>query len=391
MSSYFIYYTEASVVCVILFAIMLFRDLVNMDRQEKQIKYDRALVAFMLYFACDAIWAAVIAGVLPKRLFTVLPVTFGNYVLMAAITYAWLRYVMAVEHAPNRDNPRTRFGIQFPFYIATVALIVTYLVKPALLLDEAYRLQPLYTVFQIGVPCVYIVAVLFYTMKKAVAEESPIERRKHLNIGLFPLMVIGGGLLQVLILPETPIFCFSCTILMVIFYINAMETQISTDPLTGLNNRGQLVNYTLQKSNLRREGRLTFVIMLDINDFKSINDTYGHAEGDKALKLVADSLRGVARRQNMPLFMARYGGDEFILIIHPTDADKPDSLIREIRQQIADACKAGDAPYALSTGAGFSQLSGSEDTFQACLQRADENLYQDKARQKSGRRAFSAR
>ena len=57
MSSYFIYYTEASIVCVIIFGIMLVWDLFSIDKQEKQIKYDHALIAFMLYFVSDALWA----------------------------------------------------------------------------------------------------------------------------------------------------------------------------------------------------------------------------------------------------------------------------------------------------------------------------------------------
>ena len=385
MSSYFIYYTEANVVCVIIFAIMLIRDLMNVDRQDKQIKYDHALMAFMLYFVCDACWAAVIADVLPKNPFTVLTVTFGNYVLMATITYTWLRYVMVVEQVKNRDEKRTHFAMLFPFYISTVALIATYLWKPTLLLNEKFELQPLYNVFQITVPCMYIAAVVVYTSRKAVTEESPLERRKHLFVGIFPLMVIAGGLLQVLALPETPVFCFSSAILMLIFYINAMETRISSDPLTGLNNRGQLMRYTLQKSNMRREGRMTFVIMFDINNFKAINDTYGHAEGDKALLIVADSLRAVIRRHNMPLFLGRYGGDEFIYIVHPTDAGEVDALIKDLREQITSTCEAKGAPYTLSIGAGYSQLDGDGDTFQACQQRADKNLYLDKARMESPR------
>ena len=126
-------------------------------------------------------------------------------------------------------------------------------------------------------------------------------------------------------------------------------------------------------------------IMFDINDFKSINDTYGHAEGDKALLIVADSLRAVIRRHNMPLFLARYGGDEFIYIVHPTEAGEVDALIRDLREQIADTCKARGAPYTLSIGAGCSQLGGDGDTFQACQQRADKNLYLDKAQMKSHR------
>lgn len=382
MSSYFIYYTEASIVCVLVFAIMLVRDLMSVDRQEKQIKYDHALVAFMLYFVSDALWAAVIAGMLPRNRFTVVSTNFANYVLMAAITYTWLRYVMAVEQVPDRDGKRTRFAILFPFYAATLALIATYFLFPQTLLDGDLNLQPAYNAFQIAVPCVYITAVVVYALRRAWVEENPIERKRHLYIGFFPLMVVAGGLLQILVLPDTPVFCFCSAILMLVFYINSMEARISTDPLTGLNNRGQLLHYTLQRSNLHREGRRTFVAMFDINDFKGINDTYGHAEGDRALILTADALRSVLRNHSTPMFLARYGGDEFTLIVHSSDEGEIASLIGEIREQLNAACRAAETPYALSIGAGWDELQGGDDTFQKCLQRADEKLYRDKAARK---------
>ena len=385
MSSYLIYYTEANVVCIVIFAIMLFRGLTNVDRQEKQIKYDHALVAFMLYFICDACWAAVIAGVIPRTLFVMLLLNFGNYVFMAGITYMWLRYVMAVEHMPGRDSRRTRLVLLFPFFIATAALVITFFANRPFLLDEDLNLQPGYDLFQLTVPCVYIAAVVIFTSRRAIREKNPIERRTHLRVGVFPLMVVAGGLLQVFALRQTPVFCFACTIFMLVFFIYTMDAQISTDPLTGLNNRGQLEHYTLQRSNLYREDRLTFVVMFDINDFKLINDTYGHAEGDRALIVVANSMRTAARKHAMPMFLARYGGDEFILIIHPTEIGQVDALIRDIREEIKSACAASGAPYSLFIGAGYSQLTGDGDTFQACAQRADENLYLDKAHKKSRR------
>ena len=385
MSSYFVYYTEASIVCVIIFAIMLFRDLFNVDRQEKQIKYDHALIAFMFYFVSDALWAAVIAGMLPRNLFTVLTTNFANCILMAAITYTWLRYVMAVEQIPDRDKPIKRFAIISPFLISTIALIATYLAAPRMLLSEALELQPAYSAFQISVPIIYIVAVLFYAIQRAITLDSPIDRKRHLFIGFFPLMVIVGGLIQVLLLPETPIFCFCSAILMLVFYINSMEAQISTDPLTQLNNRGQLLHYTSQRTNLHREGRRTFVVMFDINDFKSINDTHGHSEGDRALILMAESLRDVVKKHSTPMFLARYGGDEFTLVVHPTDDGEMPPLIDEIREQIAARCRAEGTPYVLSVGAGYDELVGEDDTFPKCMERADEKLYLDKARQKERR------
>ena len=382
MSSYFIYYTEASIVCVIIFGIMLVWDLLSIDKQEKQIKYDRALIAFMLYFTSDALWAAVIAGMLPRNRFTVVASNFANCVLMAAITYTWLRYVMAVEQIPNRDKPLTRFTIGAPFLLSTIALVFTYLFAPDLLLNSDLEPQPLCSVFLIVVPIIYIVAILVYTMKRAIKAESLIEKKNHLLVGLFPLLVVFGGLVQEMVMSETPIFCFSSTILMLIFYIASMKTQISTDPLTGLNNRGQLASYIAQKSNIYHENRLTVVIMFDINDFKLINDTYGHAEGDRALILVANALKEVTRNHSIPMFLARYGGDEFILVAHPTIESETEALICEIRERIEARCRTEGTPYTISIGAGYDQLAGETDTIQKCMQRADEKLYEDKARQK---------
>ncbi len=384
MSNYFIYYSESNLVCLIIFAIMLINDYINVDRQEKQIKYDRSLIAFMLYFASDVFWAGIISGVLPRTRFTVVTANFANYVFMAALTYFWLQYVMAVEQVPNRDIPTFRFAIVSPFLVSTALLIGTYLFAPHVLLSESLELRPLYHVFQLTVPIINIIAMLFYTIRRAVREENRQEKRRHLFIGFFPLMVIVGGLFQVLFLPETPIFCFACTILMLVFYIHSLNAQISLDPLTKLNNRGQLLHYLSQKSNVFMEGRGTYVIMIDINDFKSINDTFGHAEGDHVLVLVSNSLKKVLRRHNMPVFLGRYGGDEFILITHPLTEDELDPMIREIRDEVSSACETRNAPYRVTLSIGYDELMRVNDSIQKCLQRADYKQYLDKANAKAG-------
>ena len=378
MTDYFIYYAEANIVCLVIFGIMLGNDLLKVDRQEKQIKYDRALIAFMLYFVSDAILAGIIAGVLPATKFTVLSANLANVIFMALITYEWLQFVLAAEQAPQREGKLYKTVSLLPFLVSMAALIVTYLISPHVILDEQFALQPVYYAFQITVPIIYIAAVFIYTMRRARREESPIEKRKHLGIGFFPLTVIAGGLLQVVVLPNTPIFCFSCTILMLIFYIQAMENQISVDPLTGLNNRGQLLRYISQSANLPKEGRRAFVMMIDVNDFKAINDTYGHVEGDRALKIIAESLREVVRRHGEPIFLARYGGDEFSLIVHAAGEGDVDSLAREIREEIKAKCREKGTPCRISVGIGWDALLERPDTFQKCMERADRRLYLDK-------------
>ena len=132
MSEYFIYYLESNLVCLTVFAILLIRDVLSGDRQEKQIKFDHALIAFMLYFISDIVWSAIIAGVIPATWTSVVLANFANYVLMAGVTYMWLRFVMAYEHVPHRERPINKFAVLFPFILATIALVGVFIFTPFL-------------------------------------------------------------------------------------------------------------------------------------------------------------------------------------------------------------------------------------------------------------------
>ncbi len=369
---------ESNIICLIIFGIMLGHDLLRIDRQEKQIKFDHALAAMMLYFVSDVFCAAVIAGIIPRTLMSVALTNFSNYCLMSMITYFWLRYVMAVEQVPNREKTANRFAGIFPFLVSTAIMIIVFCAAPHHLIDENLEVQPVFNVYLIVVPCINIATILIYTLRKAKHVENPTEKHRHLFIGFFPLMAIGAGLLQVVVLPSTPVFCFGCTILMLVFYIQSMEVQISLDPLTQLNNRGQLVRYISQTGNLARDGGRICVIMLDVNSFKAINDTYGHAEGDRALVVIADSLKKVVSSHSMPVFLARYGGDEFVLIAHPAAGEELHPLIGEIRERIISECRERKTPYLISVGVGVDEVKPGSDSIQKCIQRADEKMYVDK-------------
>ena len=372
MNSFSFYYIEANIVCVIVFGLLLLHNHLNIDRQEKQLKFGMALIAFILYFLVDCVWALIIDGLIAESIHGV--VTFMLYLFMTAIIYYWLQFVLAHEQVPRRTQPIFRFAVGFPFLISTVLLIVNFIVAPQTLINDSLETQPLFTAYLSVVPDLYMVAILFYTIRRARREENPIEKRKHVFIGAFPLLVSVGGLVQELLFPYAPIFCFTCLILMLVFYIQSLEYQVSLDPLTNLNNRGQLTRYTSQKSSLYLEGRKTVVAMLDIDRFKSINDTYGHAEGDNALIVVAEALKKAVNHHSMPSFLCRYGGDEFILILHPTQMREAEALIQDIRDEVARS----NGNYPLSVSIGCDELMPAPDTIQSCMKRADKKLYLDK-------------
>ena len=375
MSPYFLHYLESNAVCVVIFGIMLAHNLLKHDRQEKQIKYDLTLAAVMSYFITDTVWAAILSGVLPSNDALVCTVNFLDYLFMASITFSWLRYAMAVEQVKNRDAAKKVLTLLIPFIASTIALVVIFSIAPELLLTGENQTTLLFRAFLVTVPIIYIIASLFYSLRRVKDETNPDEKRKHVYIGCFPLIVIVGGLAQMLLLPDGALFCFCCTVFMLIFYIQAMEKQISVDPLTGLNNRGQLSRYVSQGTH--KDGT-TYVLMIDINDFKRINDNLGHAEGDRAIVIVAEALKQIVDARTYPTFLGRYGGDEFILIAQNASAPEIDRMIGEIRSRIEEDCFRQQVAYVVSVGIGFDVIVGDADTYQKCIARADDNLYIDK-------------
>ncbi len=108
----------------------------------------------------------------------------------------------------------------------------------------------------------------------------------------------------------------------------------SRDRLTGLFNRGHFdraLRAAMERS--RREGQPLSVALVDVDHFKSINDTYGHALGDRALQQVAQLLDRTMRRTDV---VARYGGEEFAILLGGTGRDAARARVEAIRREVAD-------------------------------------------------------
>ncbi|WP_011580687.1 MULTISPECIES: PleD family two-component system response regulator [Chelativorans] len=153
-----------------------------------------------------------------------------------------------------------------------------------------------------------------------------------------------------------------------------------TDPLTGLHNRRYLDSH-LQSLFDRAEARRRplSVMIVDIDRFKSINDTYGHDGGDAVLRAVAARLRRSLRGIDL---VCRYGGEEFVVVMPETELSIAERVGERIRQQIAEgAFLLGDSAGAISVtvSIGVAALLQPQDTVEALMKRADMALYEAKS------------
>ena len=149
------------------------------------------------------------------------------------------------------------------------------------------------------------------------------------------------------------------------------------DELTGLLNRRAMLDLmALEHRRSLRSGRPLLLAQLDIDHFKPINDQHGHATGDRALQAFAGTVRASVRDTDV---LARWGGEEFVLMLTDTSADQARGLLERIRQAVQAleiAHSAGSLQLTVSIGLA-QHLPG--DTVEHTLERADQALYRAKA------------
>ena len=168
--------------------------------------------------------------------------------------------------------------------------------------------------------------------------------------------------------------------MMLYVYIISLNDQVSIDELTRLNNRTQLKKYVVGESSKQNNDKSTrFVLMIDLNKFKQINDQYGHVEGDMALKRTADALKAACGDNVLKTFIARYGGDEFIIITKTDNEELVKELCNTIKNTVIRLNDEAGAKYELTASIGYASYTGDITAFQTALAEADEALYKDKA------------
>ncbi|MFI5935304.1 GGDEF domain-containing protein [Actinoplanes sp. NPDC051494] len=147
---------------------------------------------------------------------------------------------------------------------------------------------------------------------------------------------------------------------------DVLEQQANADPLTGLANRR-----SFETALAGAEGPLA-LITVDLDHFKGINDTYGHAEGDRALTVVAAAMRTVTTGTGTA---ARLGGDEFVLLLH-TDRTTAVGVARQLTTLVRAATGLPGGPPSLSIG--VAALPADADTVEGLVAASDAALYEAK-------------
>ena len=156
-----------------------------------------------------------------------------------------------------------------------------------------------------------------------------------------------------------------------------LGTLAITDSLTGLYNRKKLDEILVEQfARFRRKHRPFALLMLDLDNFKAINDSYGHAAGDEVLVKVASILRQSVRTVD---YVVRYGGEEFVAVLAETTAEEALEVAERIRSGVdIPSIRAGNQVISVTVSVGIAQSREGDDSPEMMLFRADHALYEAK-------------
>ena len=243
-----------------------------------------------------------------------------------------------------------------------------------------------------------LVAALFFVRRLARELPPGVLRRRWCLIGVVIFLVIAGYAAHVggvgsarlsnLLVPMV-FFLGACIVLVLcatavetahdVRRVAALEIQTLLDPLTGLYNRRYLDDRLRQEvERAQRYGLPLSVLLLDVDHFKRVNDTWGHLVGDAALIALGQLLRNAVRPQDIAV---RYGGEEVVVVTPDTDLSGAEELAERLRRTIMETVLvAADGnlnreALRLTVSVGVAVLRLDNDAAQNLLRRADSALY----------------
>lgn len=368
-------YSEICLMCIVLLGIITYQSRPSRDNRTQQLQFRRLLLSAIALFSLDWLSYALEHNIIAHRTTTAIWIINSLYFILSGIVCLfWVAYSESVQKSPFRKRHLYRLLCALPVFVLSVLSVSAYWNHFLFYIDDAgnYHRGPLYF-FQLL--CSFLPAlcsaVKAYIL--AVRAKNYFARRDLLSVAFLPIIPMITLGLQMLF-TESASLTIGLTIAGVLIFIQTEESQIFTDPLTGLNNRGRLdVHLSNAVDNYRPGKNALFLIMIDVDNFKHINDTYGHPEGDRALQAVADALKQSCGKTNA--FISRYGGDEFTVVLEaPT---RQDAELLSANISLAVSLLKTPHPYHLLVSTGIAQFEPGM-TKEAFLAAADQNLYINK-------------
>lgn len=366
---------DINIVAIALLGAVLLLAYPKLDMQESLNKsYMRVSVIVILELLVETITCiingihvpglVILSYLLHICLFTIGPLlSYNGYVLIKKLVY----------FNNDRIHKKNRL-LKVPLFINTIMVLTSVFSHYLFYIDEAnvYHRGKYFIVFSIITYFYLAISLVLVIWKR-----RKIVKREFLSILLFIIFPTLGGLVQSLFYSALLMWS-STAFALVIIYVFLQERMVHLDDLTGVWTRGSFESYI--ENRLKHDiDEKTGLIFCDIDDFKSINDEFGHLEGDLAIKETTKIIKSVFRKHDI---IARLGGDEFIIVLEVDSRQLLDDIVKKIEEAFRCYNQSSNKKYKLECSFGADILDGSNYSIEQFMHHIDCLMYENKGNKK---------
>lgn len=374
IAMYRAFYCEINIMAMLIVSMLEIASVAGWGKSSKEQIFRGALGCLFTFLVFDVLWILLkdtpFLAAHPWTMYAVKSAYFFSADCNAFFLYLYFR---SGDRNEDMKAIRTRVWHTIPPLLLHVILLIINVPTGILFsLDEKnkYTRGPVF-LLQYCLIFSYLLCSSVYLLRQAGKREMRPDRKHLLIDSAFPLIPMISGTLQYFY-PQLPINNMGFTLGALYLFLSYAQQQVSVEPLTGLSNRRYIIKYLEQLSRETKPGMVNYLFMADINDFKEINDTYGHPEGDRALQFVSVGITNACQLLNCRYRAARYGGDEFLLVVEAGEDFDVKAFIDSIAENITRVAVNHRFPGDLSISIGHVVMG---ENVPVSIKAADDSLY----------------
>ncbi len=302
-------------------------------------------------------------------------VFFGYYVFTAIFAFSWARYTV-YKLKVDWEGLRGKLIVYIPVVVAVIISIVSLFNGCLFEFDDKgnYIRGQLFLVHS-ALLWMYFLLPILSVIKILLGDNKEMRKRECISIIIAVIFPIMGGIVQWVFYGLNTAWTGSC-ISFVLIYISVQNSNMTIDALTGVKNRG-CFEITLRET-IEKDKEKTYLMMIDINKFKQINDTYGHTAGDKALVELCKCLKEISLSTKSD-FVGRYGGDEFAMICVRENDVEMEVFVKEVRKKVNKVATRAKLGFDMTVSIGWAKYDRAKyDTIEKFINEADDRMYENK-------------
>lgn len=371
------YYVELDVLCIILLLQMILKTRSSSFIETQKHYFEQVLLCHIIFSTTDLIWVfnngfLSLLEVFPEHGIAFSYAANSLNILFSGITgFSWLLFSEVMQGDYIVRDRRKLAAALLPLLLLALLTATTGRTHILFYLSEQGEFfRNFGYAVQVGVAMGYVVVATLLSARRMLRAETIQDKKRSHAIMSFITVPFCAAVLQV-VFPRMQVIFLGTVIALISVYISLQETQILTDPLTGLNNRTQLdqkVNNAIRK---RSDEYEMYLMLIDVDNFKSINDRYGHIVGDHVLQEIAHALR---HNCNATDYVCRYGGDEFVVLHYAPPKEGCTQFVQRVNQTLS-LC---DAPCPVSVSSGACRYTEDIRNVNEWLKAADRDMYRIK-------------